>query len=365
MNVSPATAPSGAQTLEAHELAPSFFEQMFADLPMGAAVIDRVSERVLAVNRTHAALVGLAADEMVGRMPPYPWWAEGWRPPVVEWPAGVSRPYEGMYRHRNGMLLPVELRSFTVDAEGRRFVVLVNSESDLRRLERQLAQSGKLAAIGELAAGVAHEINNPLFAILGLVEFLLKEAEPGTKTHERLTLIDKTGHQIKEIVAALLDFAREPTDAHVQFSLTAAVREAVELLRCASAAKGVELTEEYPSDEIEVVGSPNQIKQIVVNLVRNAQQAMPEGGTVRVTVGEDAGGAVVSVADDGPGIPPDVLPRIFEPFFTTRRAGGGSGLGLAVSHGLAAMHGGEILVDSAPGDGTTFTLRLPLGQTWP
>ena len=227
-------------------------------------------------------------------------------------------------------------------------------------VDLRLVQSGKLAALGELAAGVAHEINNPLFAILGLTEFLLKDAEPGTQTHERLALIQETGLEIKEIVRALLDFARENAEERHVVELESVVRSTLDLIRRTSAHKGVELIDSYEAPGAEVHASANQLKQILLNLVANARQAMPNGGTVRVSVRCERGQALVVVADDGPGIAPEVVDRIFEPFFTTKRDTGGTGLGLSVSLGIAESHGGSLSVLSHAGSGTTFTLRLPV-----
>ena len=205
-----------------------------------------------------------------------------------------------------------------------------------------LVQSGKLAAIGELAAGAAHEINNPLFAILGLTEFLLKEAEPGSKARQRLELIQQTGLEIKEIVRALLDFARENAEERHEVALDDVVRSTVDLVRRTNAHKGVELLDTYEDAGALVYASPNQLKQIFLNLIANARQAMPNGGTVTVDVRTEGGFAVATVSDDGPGIEADVLSRIFEPFFTTKRNTGGTGLGLSVSIGIAEAHGGAL-----------------------
>jgi two-component system, NtrC family, sensor kinase len=226
-------------------------------------------------------------------------------------------------------------------------------------IDLRLVQSGKLAAIGELAAGVAHEINNPLFAILGLTEFLLKEAEPGTQQYERLALIQQTGLEIKEIVRALLDFARENAEERHVVELEGIVRSTLDLIRRTNAHKGVELVESYEAPSLEVHASGNQLKQVLLNLIANARQAMPNGGTVRVAVRRERNQAVVVVSDDGPGIAPDVVERIFEPFFTTKRDTGGTGLGLSVSLGIAEAHGGSLSVLSQPGAGATFALRLP------
>ena len=227
-------------------------------------------------------------------------------------------------------------------------------------MQQQLVQSGKLAAIGELAAGVAHEINNPLFAILGLTEFLLKEAEPGSKALQRLELIQQTGLEIKEIVRALLDFARENAEERHVVPLEDVVQSTVDLVRRTNAHKGVELIDSYDASGAPVTASPNQLKQIFLNLIANARQAMPNGGTVRVDVRQDGDWVTATVSDDGPGIEAAVLERIFEPFFTTKRATGGTGLGLSVSLGIAEAHGGSLTASSEPGRGATFTLRLPI-----
>jgi signal transduction histidine kinase len=338
-------------------LAQQFHEQLFETLPIAVSVVDPATMTIVSVNRAYCDLVGLTKDEMIGATSPFPWCATEWSPP-----GDFDPRVERLFRHSDGRLVPVEILPFAVngaDGAPAHVVSLITSLSERRQFERQLAQSGKLAAVGELAAGVAHEINNPLFAILGLVEFLLRDAEPGTKAHERLSLIQNTGHEIKEIVRALLDFAREPTDERVQLFLRDVVHDSVELLRRISAAKGVELVERYATDLQAVQGSPNQLKQIVLNLVANAQHAMNGSGTITLAVDSEPGAVTLSVTDSGPGIQPEVLQRIFEPFFTTRRDSGGTGLGLAVSHGIAEMHGGSLTAESVPGEYTTFRLRLP------
>jgi two-component system NtrC family sensor kinase len=229
----------------------------------------------------------------------------------------------------------------------------------LAQQQQQLLESGKLAVIGQLAAGVAHEINNPLFAILGLVEFLLKDAEPGTKTHERLSLIQQTGLEIKEIVRALLDFARERSDEHSVVSLNAVAAQTVELWRRTSAAKAVEIAERYCEEPTLVSGSANQLKQIFLHLLANAWEAMPDGGTVQLEIERRGDWVEAKVTDTGAGIPEEIRHRIFDPFFTTKRALGGTGLGLSVSLGIAQMHSGEIVPLAGSAGGTTFLLRLP------
>ncbi len=172
----------GEQTVTAH-----FLESLFDSLPVAAGVSDAVTGEVINVNRAFEQLLGFSGEELVGTRHPYPWWRAAESPFRWDAPAG---PVNSVYRRKDGKPVPVELLPFLVrgaDGAPARVVVLVSDLSERREFERQLVQSGKLAAIGELASGVAHEINNPLFAILGLVEFLLRDAEPGTKAHERLS----------------------------------------------------------------------------------------------------------------------------------------------------------------------------------
>ena len=337
-------------------LTEQFLKRLFDELPTAIAVVDPETSEILSVNHAFLELVGYPEDEVVGSTPPHSWWESH-----EELAHGLRQ--ETVFRHRDDSLIPVRMVRFAVpDASGTTAasVSLVTDLSEQRRHEQQLLQSGKLATIGELAAGVAHEINNPLFAILGLVEFLLKDAEAGTKSHDRLVLIQRTGLEIKEIVRALLDFAREPSDERVAVSVEDAARETIELFRRTSAAKASDLRESYSGEDTVVDGSGNQLKQIFLNLLANATHSVGgAGGEVELAVKRDGDWVVATVSDTGPGIPENVLPRIFDPFFTTKRGSGGSGLGLSVSLGIAQLHGGTLLAENRPEGGARFVLRLP------
>jgi len=335
-------------------------EAVFDGMPTAISVSEPRTRRIVRVNRAFSALVGRPVEEIIGLAPPFPWWEDG---EEVD-PAWVpGRTMERVFRLPDGRPQPVEVSRHIVpgeDGEPALLLALINDTSEERRMQQQLVQSGKLAAIGELAAGVAHEINNPLFAILGLTEFLLKEAEAGSKAQQRLELIQQTGLEIKEIVRALLDFARENAEERHVVPLEEVVQATVDLVRRTNAHKGVELIDSYDDSSALVTASPNQLKQIFLNLIANARQAMPNGGTVKVDVRKDGDWVAASVCDDGPGIDSGVLVRIFQPFFTTKRSTGGTGLGLSVSLGIAEAHGGSLTVVSTPGHGAGFTLRLPL-----
>jgi signal transduction histidine kinase len=333
-------------------------EALFDAMPTAISVADPQTHRILVVNRAFSELVGRPIDEIVGLTPPFPWWEQGDAEGFV-----IDGKVERVYRLPDDRPQPVQMSVHAIPDEAGQpalLLALIEDTGEERRMQQQLVQSGKLAAIGELAAGVAHEINNPLFAILGLTEFLLKEAEPGSKAVQRLELIQQTGLEIKEIVRALLDFARENAEERHVVPLEEVVQSTVDLVRRTNAHKGVELVDHYDAAFAPVSASPNQLKQIFLNLIANARQAMPNGGTVKVDVRRDADWVIASVNDDGPGIEPAVLERIFEPFFTTKRLTGGTGLGLSVSLGIAEAHGGTLTASSEPGRGATFTLRLPV-----
>jgi PAS domain S-box-containing protein len=346
-----------------HQLNQETLNALFDAIPMAISVADSQTHQIVAVNRAFCQLVGRPAGEVVGAEPPYPWWGDDEAQFDDRFVPGAS--IDRVYRRPDGRPTPVRKSVHAIpgdDGEPALILAVIEDLAEERRVQQQLVQSGKLAAIGELAAGVAHEINNPLFAILGLTEFLLKESEAGSKAASRLELIQQTGLEIKEIVRALLDFARENAEERHVVSLEEVVRSTVDLIRRTNAHKGIELVDDYESGDVLVNASPNQLKQIFLNLIANARQAMPGGGNVSVVVRREGGLAVATVSDDGPGIEPAVADRIFEPFFTTKRLTGGTGLGLSVSLGIAEAHGGRLTVASEPGFGAAFTLCLPIAD---
>ncbi|MDX6423633.1 MAG: two-component system, NtrC family, sensor kinase [Gaiellaceae bacterium] len=357
-----ATVTSFRDITEAHEeqfVTQQFLDRLFESLPTAIAVCDPETSEVRRVNAAFVELLGFDAKEAVGTIPPYPWLTGGLLPSEAE-----PKTYERLFRRKTGELIPADVTKTVIcDAEGvpAATVVLIADKSERRNFEQRLIQSGKLASIGELAAGVAHEINNPLFAILGLVEFLLMEVEPGTKARDRLEMIQGTALEIKEIVRALLDFARERSDELSLISLNDVAAQTVELMRRTSSAKQVEIVERIGDADVRIEASANQLKQIFVNLISNAKQALKDsGGTITVEVGREGDCAWAEVRDDGPGIPEDLRARIFEPFFTTRRDSGGTGLGLSVSLGIAESHGGSLVVDGNAGGGASFRLQIPI-----
>jgi len=233
---------------------------------------------------------------------------------------------------------------------------------DLRSSHQQLAQAERLASLGTLAGGIAHEFHNVIGGIRGCAGELLAD-ESAADRRETLSVIQRAADRATGIVQQLLRFARRSVEQRSDVDLAAVVEDALRLCEPAARRQGVRV-ERALRPGVVVHGDGDGLHQVVVNLLTNALQAMPDGGALRLAVDQAAGGAQIVVADTGVGIAATDLEHIFEPFFTTRdREEGpsrrGTGLGLSVSYGIVTAHGGRITVASTPGAGTTFTVTLP------
>ncbi|HEY5730953.1 MAG TPA: GAF domain-containing protein [Anaerolineales bacterium] len=242
----------------------------------------------------------------------------------------------------------------------------LNARMEAQRLaENRLVQAAKLAAVGEMAAGIAHELNNPLTSVTGFAELVMDEMPEESPSRADLDLVIRESRRARDVVRRLLDFARQSESARANADMNKVVVDVVTLTRHLIHTNGVELTLTVEEDLPWVSMDENQMKQVLLNLVHNALQAMPAGGNMEIAtrlsqkLGHD--GIVVSVRDTGVGIPPENQTRIFEPFFTTKADRGGTGLGLSVTYGIVSDHGGEIELVSQPGAGSTFTVWLPKG----
>lgn len=231
----------------------------------------------------------------------------------------------------------------------------------LKEAQSQLVQSEKMAAFGQLGAGIAHEVKNPLAGILGCAQLSLLDAEAGTSIHENLSLIEKETRRCKTIIENLLRFARQEKVAKDPVCLNDVVNDAAAITNHQLELAEVKLEKDLAPSLPLVLASGNQVQQVLMNLFVNAQQAMKgKPGRIRVSTRAVEGDLVeVTVTDDGPGIPKQIQESIFEPFFTTKPAGEGTGLGLSVSFGIIKDHNGEIRVESEEGRGATFRIRIP------
>ncbi len=272
--------------------------------------------------------------------------------PVAALVEGTRRVMEGDL----GVVIPVSGRHEL----GKLAKAFNDMTRNLADTQRQLAQADKLASVGRLAAGVAHEINNPLTGVLSYASLLRKRLGADVSAAEDLDVIVRETVRCRGIIRGLLDFARPTAPARKPMDLNEVVRRAVSVVMTQLSLNQVDLSLDLAQELPIVSADANQIQQVVVNLLLNAADAIgAEGGTIRLTTRPGARAVELWLQDSGQGIAPEDLPRIFEPFFTTK-GNHGTGLGLAVSWGIVEAHGGSLTVQSEAGKGTRFTLSLPL-----
>jgi len=231
--------------------------------------------------------------------------------------------------------------------------------AELKRTQAQLIQSTKLAAIGELAANIAHEINNPLTSVLGFASYLAEQVPPGRPMREELDLIQEEAGRARDIVRDLLHFSRQREFSSQITDLNVVLEQTLAMVRRQGALDSITLQEHYASGLAPVEVDVPRIKQVFLNLINNAVYVMKDGGSLTIRSSASGDMVQVEVIDTGTGILPEHVDRIFEPFFTTKPDVSGTGLGLSVSLGIVQSHGGTIEVKSEVGRGSTFTVKLP------
>lgn len=235
-------------------------------------------------------------------------------------------------------------------------------ENELKaQTQKQINQNEKLASIGRLAAGVAHEINNPLTGVLTFAH-LLREKPTGDpeQTRNDLDIIIRETTRVREIVRSLLDFSRQSPSRKEALDLNQVIIETMILVRSQKEFGKVNIIEDYNKNLPETYGDKNQLKQVILNMTLNACEAIPDEGTVTIKTEHKCDFIQVIISDTGTGIAKAAFDKIFDPFFTTKPTGKGTGLGLSVSHGIIEQHGGNITFKSKIGEGTTFTVSIPL-----
>jgi signal transduction histidine kinase len=240
---------------------------------------------------------------------------------------------------------------------------LAEANALLQSTQAQLIQSEKLASVGQLTAGIVHDVKNPLAVIKGLAEELHEEFGLDPTTRDQLTTIRDSATMASTIVTDLLKFARQSTPEMYRRDIRETIHSSVRLTEYLTRKGDVEVTLDMADEPVMVTYDATQIEQVLINLITNAVQAMPNGGKLRLSLGTAEGAIAIAVQDTGKGIPKENLTRIFDPFFTTKPEGEGTGLGLSVSYGIISSHGGQIDVESKVGVGTTFTILLPVNPS--
>ena len=328
-------------------------EQILESSPAGIVVLDGEG-RVVSGNSSFARLAGMAQHLIYGRrlvdlLPLEP----------------LPRPEEGLrevsYCEADGRERHLQMSLAACGrAEGDLQVVVVHDVSDRVAMENALKEKERLAALGMLAAGVAHEVNTPITGISSYAQMLLADTSENDPRYDLLRKVEKQTFRAASIVNNLLEFARNRRQEHRPLVLARVVGEALESLEDRLRKAPVTVRWEPPAESPRVVGGEEELHQVFVNLIGNALDAMgAAGGCLDLSV-ETAGDRVLAtVGDDGPGIPRAEQERIFQPFYSTKLASGGTGLGLSISYQIVRRHGGDLRVESEPGQGSRFVVELP------
>ncbi len=287
----------------------------------------------------------------------------------------LTSPPKGLWHEVNAdpRTFEVIARPIEDGPEPEGWVLVIRDVTQEREIQQRVQQQERLAAVGQLAAGIAHDFNNIMAVIVLYARMSLWVPDLPPRVHERLETIDRQAKRATVLIQQILDFSRRAVLERRPMDLVPFLKEVVKLLE-RTVPESIKMSLDYGADEYTVNADPTRVQQVIMNLVVNARDAMPEGGELHIGLDRiriedrkraplpemEAGEWVrLTVSDTGTGIPPDVRPRIFEPFFTTKERGEGTGLGLAQVHGIVKQHEGEIDVTTTVGEGTTFTIYLP------
>lgn len=291
---------------------------------------------------------------------------------------GESLVFETQHYKKDGSRVSLEISSKAVEVDGSLLIQSFHRDiTEKKRLQKQLFQSQKMESIGALAGGIAHDFNNILSAILGNAQLLYEFSDLDESSKRKVRVIENSSRRAGQMVSKLLSFARQGSSESFPLNLNAVIRDTIELIERMMMKRNIEIKMEIDNTIPSINGDSNRLEQVIMNLVVNAADAMPDGGLITiatspVTLGRDASRihpllapgkyVVLKVADTGSGIPDAIRDRIFDPFFTTKGPGKGTGLGLAMVYGIVKDHKGIINVESRAGKGTTFDIYLPASE---
>jgi PAS domain S-box-containing protein len=344
-----------------------YAEGIFESSPAGIAVLDEAG-RVLSVNAAFTAISGAERVSLIGRelsdllpIAPLPQPGEG--------PTEISF-CDAAGRERS---LQVSLASFAGSVGDNHSnnlrVLVVHDVSERVAMENELKEKDRLAALGMLAAGVAHEVNTPITGISSYAQMLLSDTAESDPHYEILKKVERQTFRAARIVNNLLEFARDREKERKPVALAPILRECVDLLGDRLERRRIAVSWELPAEPVLVLGCEGELQQVFTNLLVNALDAVspapgsccPDGGPGRIAVGLEASASslCVKIRDNGPGIPLEKLETIFQPFYSTKLNRGGTGLGLSISYDIVHRHGGSLRADSAPGEGACFYVELP------
>ena len=339
----------------------AFSDSLVMNMPIGLIATD-ADGRLSAFNQTAETILKLTAAEVIGR--PAEEILPGSCRELFQTLAAERRLIEREFdcAVEEGRTIPLDIIATTLHEENGAFVghvLLFRDMTEIRRLEEEVARSRRLASLGSLAAGVAHEIRNPLSSIKGFATYFRERYRDNPEDRETADVMIREVDRLNRVITQLLEFARPLTMHCVSTSLQAVIRHTVKMVEGEAQAKRIAIEMELSPEVGEGPLDADRMTQVLLNLLQNAVGAMEGGGVLRISAARrDEKGVRITVADTGIGIPKEDLPRVFDPYFTTRPSG--TGLGLAIVHKIVEAHGGEVRLESELGKGTTATILLPL-----
>jgi PAS domain S-box-containing protein len=337
---------------------------------MDGIIVNDMFGNILIFNQGASKILGYDPEEVIGKIKVSRLYPDGLAHQIKELVydfayggPGILENFETAVQHKNGTQIPIWLSARLLH-EGDREVGIVGFFRDLRerkRMEEELLRNERLATLGRMMAHISHEIKNPLATIGGFCSMLERLPEMSDDARRRLKLIYQEVQRLEKFLADLSTFTRGTQPQKSRGDLLAVVREVAELMETSFKDRGVSFQLEVSKPIPEFSFDAGQMRQVFINLFKNALEAMPNGGRLTVTARTDGGYLTLKISDTGQGITPENLEKLFTPFFSTKE--GGTGLGLTICRGLVSQHQGEIRFESDVNHGTTCTIRLPLSSS--
>ncbi|MGM0664506.1 MAG: PAS domain-containing sensor histidine kinase [Thermodesulfobacteriota bacterium] len=344
-----------------------------------AIMATNMKGNIILWNNAAEETLGYSSDQVIGKMNIRAIYPEGMAQEIMKMMrspeyggVGRLRSYPMVYVRRDGEIIDGNLSAAILyGSSGEElasvgiFVDLkerLDMERNLRDVQEKLLQSEKLAAMGKLTSQIAHELNNPLYGIMNTLELLKSEIPPESKRRRILEMALSETERLTELLRKMLSFSKPDEEEKQPTNMNTILDEILLLVKKQLQECGIRVTVSFQEEMPLVNASRNQLRQVFLNLIANARDAMPDGGTLNVTTSSTAGHIRIEIEDNGAGIREENLSRIFDAFFTTKDGIKDVGLGLSVCYGFVEEHGGDIQVSSQPGEGTTFTVILPVAQ---
>jgi PAS domain S-box-containing protein len=356
---------------EAHD----FLNELVMSSPNAIIATDMKGD-IIIWNKAAEETLGYEAGEVIGKMNIKQIYPEGVARQVMKMMrapeyggAGRLMSYPILYVRRDGKIIEGSLSAAVIyDSRGQEMATVgifvdlkerLEMEAKLRQTQEQLLQSEKLAAMGRLTSQIAHELNNPLYGIMNTLELLKTEVSPKSKRRRILEMALSETVRLTDLLRKMLSFSKPDEEEKQRVDINVILDEILLLVRKQLHENSIKIAASFEKDLPEVVASKNQLRQVFLNMVSNARDAMPEGGTLTITTSSTRHDVRIEIGDTGVGIREEHLDKIFEAFFTTKEGTKGVGLGLSVCYGFIKEHGGDIRVSSKRGEGTAFTIILP------